>query len=106
MNTTASNSILTKEIQNNFEDYLNILTQNNNKYILCVPPNDIIMNKCEIDPKFIQEHILEVVGETEFRSLSGKNFRTIEHEFHLKDPTDKKLYCTILSTDLYYTPKS
>jgi len=70
-----------------------------------VPPNQTIEEKCEVDQKFIAEHILEQVGDGEYRSLSGKNFKSIEHELHLVDTSGsgKKVYCSILSTDLFYT---
>ena len=67
-----------------------------------MPPNNIISEKCEIDPKFINEHILEVVSESEYRSLSGKSFKTIDHELHMINaPDGMSVYCTIMSSDLY-----
>jgi len=52
-----------------------------------------VQENCEIDPKFIQEHILEALGNQqeksqrndalEYRSLSGQCFKTIEYELHI-----------------------
>ena len=70
-----------------------------------MPPNKIVVEKCEIDNKFIQEHILECVSDTEYRSLSGKNFKAYEHELHMLDQTANgvKIICSILSSDMFYT---
>ena len=93
-------SILLDELHKNYQDYLEIVAQNPEQYILCIPPNQIVIEKCEVDPKFIQEHILEVLGENDYRSLAGKQFKTYDYELHLVDGT---VYCSILSNDIYYT---
>ena len=41
------------------------------------------------------------MGEKEYRSLSGKSYQVFEHELHLVNQ-DKEIYCSILSTDLFY----
>ena len=54
-----------------------------------MPPDQIVKTKCEIDNKFIQEHILEMLSETEYRSLAGRNYQSFDHELRLIDqPTD------------------
>jgi hypothetical protein len=67
-----------------------------------VPPNQIIEDKCKIDTKFISEHILEQLSDYEYRSLTGKSFKSIEHEIHLVG-CDKKVFCSVLSSDIFYT---
>ena len=99
-----SESPLTAELQNNYKDFLEILTQNNDRYVLCVPPNRIVMDKCEIDPMFIQEHILEILGDTDYRSLKGKVYKAFDHELHLvsQNEKDKEVFCSILSNDIFF----
>ena len=57
-------------------------------------------SSCEIDPKFIQEHIIESLDENEFRSLAGQIYSTVEHELH----TDTGFVASVLSTDLFHLP--
>lgn len=95
--------VLIRELQQNYSNYIEILTSNPDSYILCVPPNSVVVEKCEVDNKFIQEHILEMISDTEYRSLAGKNFKTFEHELHLVDQTGPRLFCSILSSDMFYS---
>lgn len=70
---------------------------------MCVPPNRIVIDKCEIDPMFIQEHILEILGDTDYRSLKGKVYKAYDHELHLVSQNGKEVYCSILSNDIFFT---
>lgn len=94
---------LTRELVANYPSYIEVLANNPDRYILCMPPNPIVVEKCEIDNKFIQEHILEMLSDTEYRSLAGRNFKAFDHELHLIDAGDgPKLFCSILNSDMFY----
>lgn len=119
--------LLTNQIILNFSEYLEILSQTEDRYVVCLPPDTIIEDNCEIDPKFIQEHILEVLGTQsgnpqpltdqqskeevpEYRSLTGQCYKTVEHELHLIESASASssqgskvhVYCSILSTDMFH----
>ena len=57
-----------QEIFENYKDYVDVLVSQSsnfeNKYVICLPPDKLIAENCEIDPKFVQEHILEVLQTT------------------------------------------
>lgn len=117
--------LLTNQIILNFPEYLEILSQTEDRYIVCLPPDNIIEDQCEIDPKFIQEHILEVLGSSssfqgndvpDYRSLTGLCYKSVEHELHLIPSNSSSfisngqsqgqpplVYSTILSSDLFHT---
>jgi hypothetical protein len=67
-----------------------------------VPPDDLVRESCEVDNKFVQEHILEIVTKEEYRSINGNNFKLIDHELHSADESDVKVFCTVLRTDMFY----
>ena len=54
---------------------------------------------------FIQEHILEILGETDYRSLKGKCYKAYDHELHLvtQRQNDKEVFCSILSNDIFFS---
>jgi hypothetical protein len=97
MENTHANSILTQEILQNYPSYLSILTQPNSKYTLCVPPNKLLLESCIIDDRFIQEHILEKLGDQELRSISGKPYKRVEFEIQQESTQEAALYTTIKS---------
>ena len=63
-------SHLTNILLGSYPDYIDMLTKNE-RYILCCPPDQLTQSSCEVDPKLIQEHIIESLDENEFRSLAG-----------------------------------
>ena len=99
-------SYLMSELHKNYKDFLTILQQNEG-YVLCTPPDEIVMEGCEIDNRFFNEHILEIKTDTDYRSLSGRVYKAFEHELHLIDESESniKIFCSILSTEMYYADR-
>ena len=72
---------LSDSLLKSFPDYVEML-QKNDRYILACPPDELVKQSCEVDPRFIQEHILELIDDNEYKSLAGNLFNMVEHELH------------------------
>lgn len=93
-----------KTILAQYPDYIDLLCKNE-KYTLCVPSDAIISQRCEVDPRFVQEHVLEALphdDSIDYRSLAGTCYKMVEHELHRVD--NEEIFCSMLRSDLYYLP--